>query len=152
MNQLIFGDNLNVLKSKIIKDESIDLIYLDPPFNSKKVYNILYKTPDKDKENSQVEAFLDTWSWGDDDEKVFEEVGSLEDKSLYTCLRSFRDIMGESDMMAYLTNMSIRIYFLNKKLKKDGSIYLHCDPTASHYLKMIMDTIIGNKNFRNEII
>ncbi len=152
MNQLIFGDNLNVLKSKIIKDESIDLIYLDPPFNSKKVYNILYKTPDKDKENSQVEAFLDTWSWGDDDEKVFEEVGRLEDKSLYTCLRSFRDIMGESDMMAYLTNMSIRIYFLNKKLKKDGSMYLHCDPTASHYLKMVMDTIIGNKNFRNEII
>ena len=115
MNQLIFGDNLNILKSKIINDESVDLIYLDPPFNSKKVYNILYKTPDKDKENSQVEAFLDTWSWGDDDEKVFEEVGNLEDKNLYTCLRSFRDIMGESDIFNKYVDKNL---FFKQKIKK----------------------------------
>ena len=115
-NQLIFGDNLDVLKSKIISDESIDLIYLDPPFNSKKTYNIIYKSPSNSKsENTQVEAFSDTWSWGDDDEQVLSELGNLEDKKIHNILQSFRSFMGDSDMMAYLTNMSIRIHFLKKK-------------------------------------
>ena len=152
-NQLIFGDNLDVLKSKIISDESIDLIYLDPPFNSKKTYNIIYKSPSNSKsENTQVEAFSDTWSWGEDDEQVLSELGALEDKNIYNILHSFRSFMGESDMMAYLTNMAIRIYFLKKKLKDSGSIFLHCDTTASHYLKIILDNIFGNQNFINEIV
>lgn len=151
MNQLYYGDNLKVLREHISND-SIDLIYLDPPFNSKADYNILYREPTGEPSAAQITAFEDTWHWTEETERTFVEIPKVASSSVIEMMRSFRKFVGENDVMAYLTMMCIRLVELRRVLKDTGSIYLHCDPTASHYLKILMDTIFGKKFFRNEII
>jgi len=151
MNQLFFGDNLDVLRESI-KDENIDLIYLDPPFNSKANYNILFKTPNGHGSDAQITAFEDTWHWGEQAEREFDEILHQEKTQVAEMIRAFRQFLGVNDVMAYLTMMTNRLIELHRVLKPTGSLYLHCDPTASHYLKIILDTILGHVNFRNEII
>jgi site-specific DNA-methyltransferase (adenine-specific) len=149
-NQLYYGDNLTVLREHI-KDESVDLIYLDPPFNSRQDYNVLFAERDGTRSASQIMAFEDTWEWNMDAEQAYEEIvergGRVSD-----AMRAFRTFLGHSDMMAYLAMMAPRLIELHRVLKATGSIYLHCDPTASHYLKMLMDAVFGPQQFRNEIV
>jgi len=149
-NQLYYGDNLDVLR-RYIKDESVDLVYLDPPFNSRQDYNVLFAEKDGTRSSSQIMAFEDTWEWNVDAERAYEEIvergGRVSD-----AMRAFRTFLGHSDMMAYLAMMAPRLIELRRVLKETGSIYLHCDPTASHYLKMLMDAVFGPQFFRNEIV
>jgi len=151
-NTLFYGDNLTILREHI-DGGSIDLIYLDPPFNSKATYNILYKEPNGLASSAQVTAFEDSWHWTEETANSFEEI--IDDKLVSTDIKdmmlAFRKFIGLNDMMAYLSMMCIRLIGLQRVLKNTGSIYLHCDPTASHYLKIVMDTIFGKRNFRNEI-
>jgi DNA modification methylase len=149
-NLLYYGDNLEVLQ-RYLKDESVDLVYLDPPFNSRQDYNVLFAEKDGSQSSSQIHAFEDTWEWNIEAERTLQEViekgGRIAD-----ALRSFRTFLGGSDMMAYLAMMAPRLVELRRVLKETGSIYLHCDPTASHYLKILMDAVFGPQNFRTEII
>jgi adenine specific DNA methylase Mod len=151
MNQLYYGDNLTVLRG-CIDDESVDLIYLDPPFNSQATYNVLFKSTAGEKSRAQIEAFEDTWHWGDEAELAFDGVMTGGNSDAAEMLRSMRSFLKENDVMAYLSMMSARLLELNRVLKSSGCIYLHCDPSASHYLKIIMDAIFGATNFKNEII
>ncbi len=151
MNHLYYGDNLNVLRESI-RDESIDLIYLDPPFNSNANYNVLFRNQIGDKSQAQIEAFDDTWHWSIDAEQAFDEVIMSGHGNVAEMLRAMRSFLGENDMMAYLTMMAVRMIELHRVLKLTGSLYLHCDPTASHYLKILLDAIFKPENFRNEII
>jgi adenine specific DNA methylase Mod len=148
-NQLYYGDNLTVLREHI-QDESVDLIYLDPPFNSRQDYNVLFAERDGTRSASQIMAFEDTWEWNEDSRLAYEEMvergGRVSD-----AMRAFKTFLGTSDMMAYLAMMAPRLIELHRVLKETGSIYLHCDPTASHYLKILMDGVFGAVNFRNEI-
>ena len=143
-NCLYYGDNLDVLR-RYIKDESVDLIYLDPPFNSRQNYNVLFAEKDGTRSASQIMAFEDTWEWNLDAERAYEEIvergGRVSD-----AMRAFRTFLGHSDMMAYLAMMAPRLIELHRVLKQTGSIYLHCDPTASHYLKMLMDAVFGTRH------
>ncbi len=150
-NALYYGDNLKVLR-EYIPDGSVDLIYLDPPFNSKADYNVLFKEPTGEPSRAQITAFEDTWHWTDETERAFKEIVETAPANVVEMARAFRQFVGANDMMAYLTMMCIRLLELRRVLKETGSIYLHCDPTASHYLKILMDTIFGKKNFRNEIV
>jgi DNA modification methylase len=149
-NKLYYGDNLDVLKM-YIKDESVDLVYLDPPFNSRQDYNVLFAEKDGSQSSSQIHAFEDTWEWNIEAERTLEEIiekgGRVAD-----ALRSFRTFLGGSDMMAYLAMMAPRLVELRRVMKETGSIYLHCDPTASHYLKILMDAVFGPQNLLNELI
>lgn len=151
MNTLYYGDNLDILR-KYIKDESIDLVYLDPPFNSKADYNLLYKEPTGKASEAQITAFEDTWHWTAETALVFQEILDTAPAPVVEMMNAFRQFVGLNDVMAYLTMMCVRLIELRRVLKDTGSIYLHCDPTASHYLKIVMDTIFGKKHFRNEII
>ncbi len=151
MNTLFYGDNLKVLRESI-KDESVDLVYLDPPFNSKRDYNILYREPMGSSSSAQITAFEDTWHWTDETERTFQELMDTASPPLAEMMRAFRGFVGVNDVMAYLTMMAIRLVELRRVLKPTGSLYLHCDPTASHYLKILLDTVFGKKNFRNEIV
>jgi site-specific DNA-methyltransferase (adenine-specific) len=150
-NTLYYGDNFWILR-EYIKDETVDLIYLDPPFNSKANYNILYKEPTGEPSQAQITAFEDTWHWGDESESVFREIINIGSAAIGEMITSLKKFLNPDDMMAYLVMMCIRLIELNRVLKDTGSIYLHCDPVASHYLKIVMDTIFGKKNFKNEII
>ncbi|SPE43163.1 DNA methylase N-4/N-6 [Candidatus Sulfopaludibacter sp. SbA3] len=151
MNRLYYGDNLDVLRG-CIDDESVDLVYLDPPFNSQATYNVLFKSTAGEKSRAQIEAFEDTWHWGDEAELAFDGVMSSQNAEAAEMLRSMRAFLKENDMMAYLSMMAVRLLELHRVLKPTGSIYLHCDPTASHYLKILMDAIFGGEHFRNEIV
>jgi len=150
MNSLYYGDNLDILREHI-KDESIDLIYLDPPFNSKATYNVLFKTPAGHESDAQITAFDDTWHWGEQAEKEFNEILHQSNTDVAEMMRALRSFLGENDMMAYLTMMANRLLELHRVLKPTGSLYLHCDPTASHYLKVVLDGVFGPKNFQSEI-
>ena len=150
-NTLYYGDNLDILR-EYIKDESIDLIYLDPPFNSNKNYNVLFDEKNGTQSHAQIEAFEDTWHWDIKAEKIYLEILENLPNRIASLIKALRCFLGENDMMAYLVMMAIRIHELHRTLKYTGSIYLHCDPTASHYLKLLMDAIFGIKCFRNEII
>jgi site-specific DNA-methyltransferase (adenine-specific) len=150
MNKLFFGDNLRVLQTHI-EDESVDLIYLDPPFNSEARYNVLFKSPRADVADAQVGAFLDFWSWGEESESAYHEILTNLGGGTASFVQALRSALGESDMMAYLVMMAVRLHDLRRVLKPSGSLYLHCDPTASHYLKILLDGIFGVSNFRNEI-
>ncbi len=150
-NFLYFGDNLKILR-EYVKDETVDLIYLDPPFNSKADYNILFKEPTGEFSKAQITAFGDTWHWNEETERAFREIIRIAPSNVIEMMNSFRQFLHPNDMMAYLTMMCIRLVELKRVLKDTGSIYLHCDPTASHYLKTLMDAIFGKKFFRNEII
>lgn len=149
-NTLFYGDNLDVLR-RHVKDETIDLIYLDPPFNSNQNYNVLFKEQDGTRAASQRRAFEDTWTWGQDDEGIYADIVTKGGK-VGDCLQAFRTFLGPCDMLAYLVMMAPRLVELRRVLKPTGSIYLHCDPTASHYLKILIDSIFSPQNFRNEII
>jgi site-specific DNA-methyltransferase (adenine-specific) len=157
-NLLFYGDNLAVLRGRdadgrpLIADESVDLIYLDPPFNSAANYNVLFRAPDGKASASQIEAFEDTWHWTDAAAQAFHEVVTGRHQRAGTLLRAMRDALGENDMMAYLAMMAVRLIELHRVLKPTGSLYLHCDPTASHYLKLLLDGIFGPENYLNEII
>lgn len=150
-NTLYFGDNLAVLR-EYIPDESVDLIYLDPPFNSKASYNILFKEPTGEPSGAQITAFEDTWHWTQETEEAFSEIVDTAPPKVVEMMRAFRSFVGANDVMAYLTMMCIRLLELRRVLKDTGSIYLHCDPTAGHYLKVLMDAVFGKKNFLNEVI
>ena len=158
-NRLFYGDNLAVLRGRdadgkpLIPDESIDLIYLDPPFNSAATYNVLFRAPDGKMSDSQLEAFEDSWHWGDAAAAAYEDVitqGVYTDASVL--LRGIVAALGKNDMTAYLAMMAVRLIELHRVLKPTGSLYLHCDPTASHYLKILLDGIFGAENFVNEIV
>ena len=149
-NHLYYGDNLQVLREHI-RDESVDLIYLDPPFNSNATYNVLFRGPSGDSSQAQIEAFEDTWHWNNAAEKAFDEVMFGPNADVANMLRAMRSFLNDNDMMAYLTHMAVRLVELHRVLKATGSIYLHCDPTASHYLKVLMDAVFGNPNYVNEI-
>jgi DNA modification methylase len=153
MNQLYYGDNLEIMR-KHIQDECVDLIYLDPPFNSRRAYNIIFKDEKGRQASSQIEAFEDTWRWTPLTAQAFDELMSshLVSPQLKTTINAFKSFMKTSDLMAYLTMMTIRLVEMHRVLKDTGSLYLHCDPTASHYLKILLDQIFGQQNFRNEII
>lgn len=148
-NRLYFGDNLEVLRDHI-KDESVDLIYLDPPFNSNANYNVLFKEKGGGVPQSQAEAFCDTWTWGPIAEQAFDEV-MASGEAVSHVMQGWRSWLRESAMMAYLTMMAVRLIELRRVLKSDGSLYLHCDPVASHYLKILLDAIFGPGRFLNEI-
>jgi site-specific DNA-methyltransferase (adenine-specific) len=149
-NKLYYGDNLDVLQ-RYVKDESVDLVYLDPPFNSRQDYNVLFAEKDGSQSSSQIHAFEDTWEWNIDAQRAYEQIvqqgGRVAD-----ALRSFRTFLHGSDMMAYLAMMAPRLVELHRVLKETGSIYLHCDPAAGHYLKILMDAVFGPQFFKNEVI
>lgn len=150
-NALYYGDNLQVLREHI-KDESIDLIYLDPPFNSQANYNVLFRGATGERSKAQIEAFEDTWHWTDEAERAFDDVMRGGNTDVAEMLRAMRLFLKENDMMAYLTMMAARLLELHRVLRPTGSIYLHCDPTASHYLKILLDSIFGPSQYLNEII
>ena len=151
-NSLYYGDNLEVLRNRDdFPNDSIDLIYLDPPFNSKRDYNVLYKTPTGHDSDSQITAFEDSWHWGDQSEREYLELVRQANTELSELIQALRRFLKETDMMAYLVMMSNRLLELHRVLKPTGSLYLHCDPTASHYLKIVLDGVFGKGNFRNEI-
>ncbi len=150
MNTLYYGDNLKILR-EYVKDESIDLIYLDPPFNSNRNYNVLFKNESGAEAESQITAFEDTWHWNRAAEETFYELINEPDQ-VGRMIESFRAFIGENQMMAYLVMMAVRLKELHRVLKPTGSLYLHCDPTASHYLKILLDTLFNSSNFRNEIV
>jgi site-specific DNA-methyltransferase (adenine-specific) len=149
--KLYYGENLDILRQHV-PDECIDLIYLDPPFNSKADYNILFREPSDDPSEAQITAFGDTWHWTDETEETFAEIVEKTPARVVEMISGFRKFLGQNDMMAYLVMMCIRLIELRRVLKDTGSIYLHCDPTASHYLKVLMDTIFGKENFKSELI
>ena len=151
VNTLYYGDNLKVLRDSI-RAETVDLIYLDPPFNSNASYNVLFKSPQGQEAAAQIQAFDDTWHWGESAEEAYQDVMRSGNAAAAEMLRAMRGFLGENDMMAYLAMMAVRLIELHRVLKPTGSLYLHCDPTASHYLKVLLDAVFGRGAFRNEII
>src|ERR1700693_2238210 len=154
MNHLYYGDNLRdnlqILRQEI-NDESVDLVYLDPPFNSQSSYNVLFKSPTGKGSEAQIEAFEDTWHWNDSAEEVFDSVMKSRNGNIAEMLRALRSFLKENDLMAYLTMMAARLLELHRVLKPTGSLYLHCDPTSSAHLKMLLDTVFGTVQFRTKI-
>lgn len=148
-NMLYYGDNLEVLR-KYFPDECVNLVYLDPPFNSKADYNILFKESSGEESVAQIQAFSDFWHWDKTAEKTYLEI--QEEPKLTDMIQFLHAHLGRNDMMAYLVMMTIRLKELHRVLKSSGSLYLHCDTNASHYLKLVLDSIFGPENFRNEII
>ena len=146
---LYYGDNLEILQT--LPSESVDLAYLDPPFNSKAGYNMLFKTPDGKGSIAQTRAFADIWHWGPAAEENYNVVMES-GHQMAEIMRGLVQTFGKNDVTAYLVMMAARLLETHRILKQTGSIYLHCDPTASHYLKVVMDAIFGAENFRNEII
>ena len=150
---LYYGDNLSVLRDRI-PDESVDLVYLDPPFNSNASYNVLFKEQSGEQSPAQIKAFTDTWEWTLESERTFEQeiiLNPTTPHNVKDMIEAFRQFIGSNAMMAYLVMMTPRLVELRRVLKTTGSIYLHCDPTASHYLKILMDTIFGKDRFLTEI-
>lgn len=149
-NILYYGDNLVVLR-RHVKDETVDLIYLDPPFNSQTTYNILFGERNGSRAAAQIKAFEDTWRWDQAAAEAYREVVEAGGK-ISQAMQAFRMFLGDNNMLAYLAMMAPRLMELRRVLKPTGSIYLHCDPTASHYLKMLMDAVFGPENFMAEIV
>ena len=150
-NTLYFGDNLDILREHV-PDESVDLIYLDPPFNSNATYNVLFRETSGEGSAAQIQAFDDTWHWSIESEATYREVVTDGPRRLADLLQAMRSFLGRNDMMAYLTMMAQRMAELHRVLKPTGSIYLHCDSTASHYLKLLMDSVFGAGNFRADVV
>jgi DNA modification methylase len=155
MNKLFYGDNLEVLREHVA-DESVDLVYLDPPFNSNRSYNVIFSkhAGDTDAAAAQIEAFDDTWHWTPVTDQQYQRyalAGELP-SPVADALTAFRTLLGENDAMAYLVNMAPRLVELRRVLKRTGSLYLHCDPTMSHYLKVLLDSTFSPEMFRSEVI
>ncbi len=149
MNQLYYGDNLDILR-RYIPDESVDLVYLDPPFKSSQDYNVLFAEQDGSRAAAQIKAFEDTWRWDQAAATAYQETVEAGGR-VSQAMQALRTFLGNNDMLAYLSMMAPRLVELRRVLKVTGSIYLHCDPTASHYLRVLMDAIFGEDGFRNEI-
>jgi DNA modification methylase len=149
-NLLYYGDNLDVLR-RHLKDEIVDLVYLDPPFNSNANYNVLFAEQNGLQAAAQIKAFNDTWKWDEAAAKAYQETVENGGRVSQT-LQAFRMVLGDSNMLAYQAMMAPRLVELRRVMKATGSIYLHCDPTASHYLKLLMDAVFGPDRFRSEII
>jgi site-specific DNA-methyltransferase (adenine-specific) len=150
MGTLYYGDNLDILR-RHLKDETVDLVYLDPPFNSAQNYNAFFHEKDGTDAASQIRAFKDTWSWNKESQRVYQEL-TLQPGKVSEVMQSFKTFLGHNDMMAYLAMMAPRLVELRRVLKSTGSLYLHCDPTASHYLKLLLDGVFGPNAFQSEII
>lgn len=150
-NQLYFGDNLDVLRESV-PSGSVDLVYLDPPFNSKRDYNLLFKSPEGGESHAQITAFEDSWHWGEQAEREYDQILKSGHTQVADLISAFRSFLGENDLMAYLVMMANRLLELHRVLKPTGSLYLHCDPAASHYLKLVLDGVFGPENFLNEVI
>jgi DNA modification methylase len=150
-NTLFYGDNLVILRD-YMDSESVDLIYLDPPFNSNRNYNVLFKDESGKEADAQITAFADSWHWNATAEQTYHELVTLGAPRVSSMVSALREALGTNQMLAYLVMMAARLTELHRVLKPTGSLYLHCDPTASHYLKIVLDTIFGPENFRNEII
>ena len=155
-NVLYYGDNLDILR-RYIPDESVDLIYLDPPFNSNRDYNVIFKDESGRKSDAQLLAFEYTWHWGPDAEAQYayltntaRNLGRVP-STVSTIVAALRSGIGENQMMAYLVEMAVRLVELHRVLKPTGSLYLHCDPTASHYLRVLLDAVFDPINFRSEV-
>ena len=151
MNRLFYGDNLPVLREHVA-DASVDLVYLDPPFNSNRSYSVIFGSKVTDDANAQIQAFDDTWHWTPDTERLYRDILVWTNTAVSDAMEAFRKLLGESDAMAYLVMMAPRLYELRRVLKETGSLVLHCDPTMSHYLKVLLDAMFGAANLRNEII
>ena len=150
-NALYYGDNLDVLRESVAS-ASVDLVYLDPPFNSNANYNVLFRSPAGAGSQAQIEAFEDTWHWGAEAEAAFDQVMRWGGTGPADLLRALRSFLGDNDMMAYLVMLTVRLIELHRVLKDTGSLYLHCDPSASHYIKLVLDGIFGRERFQNEIV
>jgi site-specific DNA-methyltransferase (adenine-specific) len=148
-NTLYYGDNLEVMR-KYLPDEGIDLVYLDPPFNSNRDYNLLFREQSGEPAQGQIKAFTDTWQWSERAYDTFCQTCAV--PALVALVQGFVRTLGRNDLTAYLVMMAPRLVELHRVLKPTGSLYLHCDPTASHYLKVMLDVIFGARNFRNEIV
>ena len=152
-NRLYYGDNLEILRNReYFPDDCVDLIYLDPPFNSNRNYNVLFKSESGADSEAQITAFEDTWHWGETAEATYDDIIVGAPHKVATAIEALMNLIERNQMMAYLVMMSARLVELHRVLKPTGSLYLHCDPTASHYLKVILDTIFGGQNYRNEIV
>ncbi len=149
-NTLFYGDNLTILREHI-PTESVDLFYLDPPFNSNRNYNVLFKDESGTDSEAQITAFADTWHWNRTAEQTYRDLVTDGPEHVAKMIGALRDFVGTNEMMAYLVMMASRLVELHRVLKSTGSLYLHCDPTSSHYLKIILDTIFGPEHFLNEI-
>lgn len=156
-NALYYGDNLAILRD-FIPDESVDLIYLDPPFNSNRNYNVIFKDQSGAQSDAQILAFEDTWKWGPNASGLYDYLtnssrhhGQVPD-AVSQVIAAMRSAIGPSEMLAYLVEMTARLVELRRVLKRTGSLWLHCDPTASHYLKIALDAIFGATMFRNEVV
>lgn len=149
-NVLYYGDNLDILQ-RYLKDDSVDLVYLDPPFKSNQEYNVLFQEQDGTRAAAQIKAFNDTWRWDQGSSASFHDVvqagGPVADAMI-----GLQKVIGHNDMLAYLSMMAPRLVELRRAMKDRASIYLHCDPTASHYLKVLMDAVFGPERFRNETV
>ena len=150
MNKLYFGDNLFVLRERVLPG-SVELVYLDPPFNSQAKYNVIYESAGDRRETAQRTVFRDAWSWGDEAELCLTEV-SAHGGRIAAVVEALTHALRRSDMMAYVVMMAARLIEIHRVLKPTGSLYLHCDPAASHYLKIVLDAIFGPENFKNEVI
>ena len=152
-NRLYYGDNLEVLRdSTQFPDESVDLIYLDPPFNSNAGYNVLFKSASGSGADASIEAFDDTWTWGTSAKEALLDIESGTNRPLTVMMQAMHSAIGENPLMAYLSMMAVRLVELHRVLRPTGSLYLHCDPTASHYLKLVLDAVFGAENYQAEII
>jgi DNA modification methylase len=152
VNYLYYGDNLDVIRESVAT-ASVDLVYLDPPFNSNRSYNVLFADRSGKAAQAQIEAFDDTWTWSQDTEAAFKElVRGDAPARVADAIDAMRRLLGDNDVLAYLVMMTQRLVELHRVLKPTGSLYLHCDPTASHYLKMLLDAIFGSQQFLNEVI
>ena len=152
MNRLFFGDNLKWLRDRdVFRDGSVDLVYLDPPFNSNADYNVLFREASGEASQAQFHAFTDTWNWADAAQTYADFVDNCPNTPFVEMVEALHSFLKNSPMMAYLVMMSPRLMELHRVLKPTGSLYLHCDPTAGHYLRMLLDGIFNKENFRNEI-
>lgn len=149
-NALFYGDNLDVL-AQHIPNESVDLVYLDPPFNSARNYSILFHDRSGKESQAQITAFDDTWTWSQESDAAYRRILDTATPAA-DAIEAMRGLVGTNDLLAYLVMMTERLMALHRVLKRTGSLWLHCDPTASHYLKVILDAIFGIRNFRNEVI
>jgi site-specific DNA-methyltransferase (adenine-specific) len=153
MNRLYFGDNLSWLSDRReFPDASVHLVYLDPPFNSNADYNVLFREPSGQVSQAQFHAFTDTWSWADAADTYHQFIDTCPNVAVVELMEALHSFLKHSPMMAYLAMMAPRLVELHRVLKPTGSLYLHCDPTASHYLRITLDEIFGAEHFQNEIV